>query len=90
MGFCVGVSLSGQYEHLHTILQKTFLSVSVSVSVSCSVNTPWHLHQEHKQVVNLPMQNGLERVAEAMHDPYYATLCSQLLGGGLKRTQDMF
>ena len=41
------VSLSGQYEHLHTILQKPFLSVSVLVSVSGTVNTPLHLYTKN-------------------------------------------
>ena len=34
------IAVSMQYEHLHTILYKPFLSVSVSVMVFVSVNSP--------------------------------------------------
>ena len=35
-------SVSDQYEHIHTILYKPFLSVSVSILFSSSVNTPYY------------------------------------------------
>ena len=37
-----GISVSVQYEYLHTILYKLFLCISVSVSVSVSVNAPYN------------------------------------------------
>ena len=61
MGFFVGVSLWGQYEHLHTILQKPFLSIFIGLCLSLGVGQREHTMALTSRTQTSGLQNDQRR-----------------------------